>query len=266
MTLRRFRYASSSMGALRGNMRHGFAARFAWSVYSSDAMYSIIPKNACSSLRFSIAIENGCIRGAEDYLWLGANFETFNPTLRELARAAYTFVVLRDPFARLASCFLDKFVAKKPPLWEYLTLTGRLQKHAGALCFAEFVAGLKEAGVLRGNIHWRPQADFLVYEDYDDVFAVERFADAVPVIERRAGFKVIDTRRITDHGIDSLALLPDDRDFSSCTIDRLAELRQGGEVPHPKSLYASESVALVRSLYAEDLGLYAKHTALPTMF
>jgi len=266
MSVRRFRYATSSLGALRGNTRHGFAARFAWSVYASDAIYSIIPKNACSSLRYSIAIENGCIRDSRDYLWLAANFETFTPSLRELARAAYSFVVLRDPFARLASCFLDKFVAKKPPLWEYLTLTGQLQKHAGTLCFREFVAGLKEAGVLRGNIHWRPQADFLVYEDYDDVFADERFADAVPVIERRAGFKVIDTRRITDHGTDMLAVLPEDRDLSSCTIDRLAELRRGGEVPHPRSLYASESVALVRSLYTEDLQLYEKHVGLQMMF
>src|SRR5437763_579150 len=71
-----------------------------------------------------------------------------------------------------------------------------------ALTFAEFVAILEDPAVRAGNIHWRPQMDFLVYDRYDDYFAVENFAAAVAMIRDRAGLEVVDARPLTAHGLD----------------------------------------------------------------
>jgi hypothetical protein len=111
---RLLRFARRNTAALSGNGAHQFALSHAMCIYQPAAIYSFIPKNACSTLRFSVALANGCVSGESDVNWIHENNETFKPTLAELVRANYSFVVLRDPFRRVASCFLDKFVDKRP--------------------------------------------------------------------------------------------------------------------------------------------------------
>ena len=98
---------------LDANKRHIFAARHALAIYSRKAICTYIPKNACSSLRYSIALMNGLIEGPEDIDWNQSNNKTFCASLAEILTAEYTFVVVRCPFARLASAFLDKAINEK---------------------------------------------------------------------------------------------------------------------------------------------------------
>jgi hypothetical protein len=93
------RFARRNNGALANNHPHQFALNYAMSIYRAAAVYSFIPKNACSTLRFSVALANGCI-GDADVNWVHENNQTFKPSVRELATADYAFVVLRDPFRR----------------------------------------------------------------------------------------------------------------------------------------------------------------------
>jgi len=79
-------------------------------IYQSNALYSYIPKNACSTLRFSVAKANGCISSLEQGHWIHANNTVFNATLAEAIKASYTFVILRCPYRRLASAYLDEFL------------------------------------------------------------------------------------------------------------------------------------------------------------
>ena len=87
------------------NESYNFSSRYALSIYPIDAICTFIPKNACSSLRYSIAIANGFIKDLNDIKWIHSNNQTFIATQRELALSNYTFVVLRCPFTRIASCF-----------------------------------------------------------------------------------------------------------------------------------------------------------------
>ena len=82
-----------------------FSSRYALSIYPIDAIYTFIPKNACSTLRYSIAIANGFLEDISEIEWIHSNNETFISTQREIALAKYTFVVLRCPYTRVASCF-----------------------------------------------------------------------------------------------------------------------------------------------------------------
>jgi hypothetical protein len=253
---RLLRFTQSDDRKLRFNDRHKFAASHALNIYASEAIYSFIPKNACSTMRLSLAIANGCIADLSRIEWIHENNDTFRARLADLARARYTFVILRDPFARLASCFLDKIVAQKRPAQRLRELIGP-ELNLDAITFAGFVKCLGCPDVLAANIHWRPQSDFLVYDRYDDYFAVENFVAVAPVILNRAGIQVVDARPLTAHGLDRHRLLPSDSDHSTTSVADIAQLKQGGECPHPRSLYTPSLTETVARLFADDLQLYA---------
>jgi hypothetical protein len=71
------------LGKLQKNGKHCFAMNFSMILHQKNMLYSFIPKNACSTLRLSTAIESGCIDGIEQGHWIHANNQTFNATLAE---------------------------------------------------------------------------------------------------------------------------------------------------------------------------------------
>lgn len=261
---RLLKHARSSHQALRSNRKHNFAASHALRIYRPNAIYSFIPKNACSTMRLSLAIANGCIPDAADINWIHNNNATFAADLPALAQADYTFVILRDPFARLASCFLDKFVAKDQPAWHLHDLTNR-KHHPDEITFADWIEALAVSATRNADIHWRPQSDFLVYDRYDDYFAVETFASAAATIKQNAALDIIDARPFTKHGLDRFQLLPADLDHSRTPVFELAQLQRNGKSPHPSSLFTQHLIESVSHLYAADIALYADKVGLPTL-
>ena len=110
MPNRTLKNSSSSYANLNQNPSFKFANNHALMIYNSDALYTFIPKNACSTMRLSLAMANGCISDTKDYNWIHKNNATFVVNLVEIIKAKYTFVILRDPFRRLASVYIDKIV------------------------------------------------------------------------------------------------------------------------------------------------------------
>lgn len=251
------RYARCEDVSLSQNKAHSFAAHYALVHYRSGTVYSFIPKNACSTLRYSMARANNCLAGPEDWTWIHLNNGTFSATLPDLVRAPFSFVVLRCPHARLASVFLDKIVDKTPELWQLYRLT-RDGFAPDDLTFRTFVALLDESDLMQANIHWRPQQDFLVYENYSRVFALERFRDAIPVLRDEAGFEVYDARSLTGHGTDRVELIQEGS-FADMPLAELGALKRDGRLPAHAQLYDDALSAQVAQLYAADMALYATH-------
>ena len=52
--IRKFRYSNISHQALKNNIKHQFAMSHALAIFESNAVYSFIPKVACSTMRYSI--------------------------------------------------------------------------------------------------------------------------------------------------------------------------------------------------------------------
>ncbi|NVK46858.1 MAG: sulfotransferase family 2 domain-containing protein [Rhodobacteraceae bacterium] len=251
---RAFRYSAASPAVLRQNAKHGFAARHALCHYGSDTVYSFIPKNGCSTMRLSLAVANGCIADEQDWLWIHANNETFRASLRELARARFTFVILRCPFSRLASAFLDKIVSRKPDFWELHRAEGERFDPA-SLSFRGFVKLLQKPGHLRRNLHWAPQSDFLVYKDYDFWGALESFDAAKQKIEMETGMTILDARPWTAHGTSGGEVV-EAQNFADMTLHRLEGLKIDGRLPPHAQLYDAQLRESVARLYADDLKLY----------
>lgn len=251
---RLFRHVRQSLKPLGQNAEHRFAADNALIHYPSGAIYTFIPKNACSTLRVSLALAHGCIADpAREWSWIHGNNATFRATLPELVRAPFTFVILRCPYARLASAFLDKIVSRNIEFWT-LHRAERDAFDPRALTFRQFVQLLAKPGNLRLDLHWRPQADFLVYEDYDRWFAFEDMPAAAAGIEARTGLQLVDARPFTRHGTAGVADIDGAADLTVADLDAM---KAEGRLPPQARFYDDALRAQVARLYRADLDLYA---------
>lgn len=243
---------------IRNNPHHNFAQLHAVHVYDSNAIYSMIPKNGCTTLRLSIAMANGVVADTSQWEWIHFNNDSFKPSLKELALAAYRFTVLRDPFGRLVSCFLDKIVNKTSDAAKFQE---KMEDSIDldTLTFRQFCHGLTKPGVLTGNIHWRPQVHFLVYADYDDYFCFEDFGRVAPLLKAVIGLDLVDARPLARHHTSRHKPAPSSQSYADVPLPHLKALLRSGYAPRPESLYDEELIALVRDLYAADFALYHTH-------
>jgi hypothetical protein len=252
---RLLRHTGRNLQALAQNAAHQFASQHALSIYAVDSIYSFIPKNGCSTMRYTLAMANGAIAGPQHFNWIHTNNLTFRASMAELVKAKYTFVILRDPYRRIASCYLDKMVDQTAVAWTYHALTN-YQTAPAMLTFREFITNLKYR--LQGNVHWRPQVDFLVYERYDDIFCLEAFSDAVATLRNRIGLTVQDARGLTKHGSEMFEPLVGDESFADRPTHEIATLKRAGRIPRTEQLYDTALIAEVGQMYAADIAFYTK--------
>jgi hypothetical protein len=238
---------------LSHNPSHQFAANHALCHYPSGAVYSFIPKNGCTTFRYSFAIANKCIQGPGDFEWIHQNNDTFRASLQELVNAPYTFVILRCPYTRLASLYLDKIVNQKDVV-SALNEININNVDPGSLSFRDFVELLSSEGALEKNHHWKPQVRFLVYQDYSDWFRMENFLEAVQTVGARIGLEVHDTRNLAKHGTDQYRLIHGD--YVDTPAHEILSLQKDGISPSHASLYNDELIDKVAALYSKDIELY----------
>jgi len=260
---RLLRHTRGNIQSLARNAPHQFASEHALAIYGADAIYSFIPKNACSTLRYTLAIANGAISGPQQFNWIHSNNLTFRASLAELAKARYSFVIVRDPYRRIASCYLDQLVNQTAIAWQYHTSTN-YQTPPAMLTFRGFIGNLKSR--LRVNEHWRPQVDFLVYDTYDDVFCLEAFADAAAALRSRIGLAIQDARGLSKHGSDQFEMLTGDEPFADKPVHEIAALKRAGRIPRAEQLFDAALIAEVGQLYAEDIAFYTSTTQRPCVF
>ena len=234
---------------LTHNELYNFSLDHALSIYPLNAIYTFIPKNACSSLRFSIAVANGFLKTLTDIDWIHKNNQTFVSTQREVCIANYTFVVLRCPFTRIASGFLNKLVDK----------TFNVNDAAGNridINFHDFLMVIKSQQRSEMNQHWRNQSDFLHYERYDEYFSLESFPNAIKSLGNH-GLNVYDTRTKLKHDLSALERI--DGDFSKLKTDELKKMKDEGCLPNYKSMFGDKEIELINEMYKDDINLYKSH-------
>ena len=231
------------------NKLYNFSSNHLLSIYPINAVCTFIPKNACSTLRFSIAIANGFIRDIKDVQWIHNNNGTFRASQREASLASYTFVILRCPYTRIASCFLDKIVD------EIIFFNDELGNKVN-FNFYEFLLEIQAQHPSDREQHWRNQTDFLHYEKYDDYFSLELFSEAIASLAAH-GLKVHDTRESINHGISSLKAV--DGDFSKVKAVEIKKMKEEGSAPNYKSMFSKVEIDLVKDIYKDDINLYKNH-------
>ena len=246
------------MEFLGHNKPFRFALTRALKLFRQNAIYTFIPKNACSTMRLTLAIENGCIRDESEHGWIHANNSTFAARLEDLITADYTFVVLRDPFIRIASCFLDKILQKHPPVAHMETWLSEQGLNLDEISFVEFLRFLSSGDMVSTDEHWRPQTDFLIFDDYDEYFCIENFEHAVSTLNAKLGIRVVDSRPFLGHGRDQLHEFDSKSDLSRTPVSEFARMRSEGRTPALQNLFSEECVDLVKDLYKADIEEYRR--------
>ena len=257
--LRNFCFSRHSTVNIAQNGGFQFAQRHALNLYRQNAVYSFIPKNGCTTLRASLAVANGFLLESDienKINWVHNNTYTTSASLKELACADYTFTVLRCPYARLVSLFLDKFVDKTPVAWNFYRHSNNIFD-LDKITFFDFVNYLyRTPSAVQADIHWRRQKDFLIYSEYDDYFDFDDFNTIETTLKEKLGLKLIDTRQITKHGRDQHNTLSG-QDFSKTPVDALKVLKQQGSIPDMDCMVSAEIKSMIQKIYVDDIALTA---------
>ncbi len=265
MKIRKLRYAKHKDIPLGKNEPHSFSRKYALQHYSSGAIYTFIPKNACSTMRYSLSIANGFIDESTDPNWIHnnvhANSNPFRASDKDIATSEYTFVILRCPYKRLASAFLDKAVDLKVPFQlqckSFNPAISSREEMIGfmrGITFSSFVKSLTSLPHESLDEHFRNQIDFLYYEDYDNWFNLEDFDAAKTALMNDLGLFIYDTRDKIGHHISGLSSVSGN--YSDATINDLYNMKRSGRIPDAASLYNEESKQLIDTHFNEDLKLY----------
>jgi hypothetical protein len=260
--------------------RNRFAREHTITIRPSRAVCTYIPKNACSTLRYSILRANGVNPDPGSPAFHDLDVSAFRSTPEEIASAPYTFIILRCPYRRLVSMFVDKMLGSGRGLsillahdrlgslakWPHLLyLAEKFIRHSGMhaparqhdICFRDVVKFLEIPGVLDLDHHWRPQEDFLIYESYDDIFRVENLQPVKDLLLDRIDFSLHDARALTRHGTEG-ANRELEGFFGDKPISVLAEMKRKGLVPAFRNFYDEDIRSRVARIYAGDIEIYGR--------
>ncbi len=256
--MRTFKYSTASYNNLKHNPQYQFSASHALCIYKSNSIYSFIPKNACSTMRLSLAMANGFIKDTADINWIHQNNDAFRASLDKLVTADYTFVILRCPYSRLLSAYLDKIVGMTMVAWNLNTITNR-KVDPQQVTFRFFVKQMLKPQFKNTNNHWKPQTSFLVYDKYDDYFSFEDISGMSASLKEQINFTIVDARPLTKHGSYELNETITKKKSWQLTALELLNLRQKGQRPPLSSFYNEELIQDVSKAYRQDLELYIEH-------
>jgi hypothetical protein len=255
--MRLFKYSYASSELISNNIAFQFAKDHALIHYDSNSVITFIPKNACTSLRASLAIANGFIPSLNYINWIHDNNITMTGSLFDLQRAAYTAIILRCPFERISSAFLDKFVTKQPNsilYFEHLNITDFKRNK---FSFKDFLKSLVDNQEnLLFDSHWYPQNRFLLYEEYDEYLNLSHSDRINETLKKRCGFEFLSTYSITNNSIKNLTKIKSPESFVNFSHNDIYKMRINGLSPCHSSMFDEEAINLTKEIYKTDIDLY----------
>lgn len=242
---------------LKTNQDHDFAIKHTLCHYKSNSICTWIPKNGCSNLRYSVSKENGAISNIDEIDWMHHNNDCFNATTKESLQADYTFIILRNPFRRLLSFFLDKLChpqeEKSEGSYQHAQAVFRFSENHSFLDFINYI--WENPNSICNDEHTRPQCDFLLYRQYDDYFALEEIEEANLRIHEKTGMKIDDIRDknsiFTSKGREYTQEIT-----STTQASEIKNSLEKNQIPIIENMYSNEMIKKVSSLYLQDILLY----------
>ena len=232
-------------------------------------LYIPVAKCACTSLK-SMIVQLAGIEKPEMAIELGVHLitDTFNTGVQlkdkpiDLARDIlasdqyFKFGVIRNPFERLVSAYLEKFVYQRTTERNLLH-TEEIVREVGdsagfdprtGINFDQFVEYIFRQDPYDLDPHWRPQyLYFLGVKHISRIFRLENIAQLEQQLRQRVGIEIqLGHENATSK---SEIVLPAASELSA------AELEKQGAI-HPDSFLSSRHVEAIREYYREDFELY----------
>lgn len=247
---------------LLANENYQFAINHTKVHYKSNSVCTWIPKNACSNLRCSIAIANGAIAGIEEIDWIHSNNDCFVASTKEALETEFTFIILRNPFKRLLSYFLDK-LCHSDGLQKDISyqIAKDVFEFNSEMSYEDFINYLWEhPHKIYEDEHTRPQCDFILYRNYDRYYSIEALEEAVAEIHTKTGLKIYDTRSINsiyttkDHDSNPGIM------YQTKALD-IKNWQIQNQSPDAINMYSKDMIQKVAAIYLQDVMLYLKRVS-----
>lgn len=228
----------------------------------TKTLASFIPKNGCTSLRYSFAIANNIISGPEDLDWIHSNNQSMNASLENIQNFEYSFVILRNPYERLASAFWNKFIPSSQV--DFIDQSGKifinLLNKGKINSFKDFVNTLWEDPMLISKDgHLRYQTDFLLLSNYDNYFSISDFKLLQKTLLDQVELKIIDTRDFTNHTTFGCKKKSDCY-YGSHSIEELTKIKSQKMSINYINFYDEEDAYKITNLYYNDIVVYIEKT------
>ena len=254
-----FSKSYNNPASIEENKEHEFARKHTLIHLQSNSVCTWIPKNSCSTLRFSIAKANGAISGIDDIEWIHKNNYSFNASNKELLAAKYTFTILRNPFKRLLSFYCDKLCNKGISTNDRSYEVAKSSMGTDAkTTFSDFIEILwRNPSLKRANEHIQDQCDFLVYKNYHDYLALENYQETQSTIREKTGLIMEDVRQFnsihTSYGCEDSVQI----DYNS-PAESIGSAMKNLQKPSAKNMYNSDLIRKVGFMYLHDILLYRR--------
>ena len=227
-----------------------------------NVIYCYIPKNACTLFKYFI-LQNSSHSSICSQILDGGKVHQYSNLLEisdlsELeGNKNFKFVVLRNPFKRILSAYLDKFAKWKNPEYFAKQVIQKVQNKLGfqeniekSITFSQFVDYLLEEDNSRLDPHWRPQVTFLGNLNYDYYIQFEDLNSSISYLEAR--FKLQINKKISPHRTKYL-VKASDGNFSDSYPEFLRSLDY---LPSPQNMYNPELENKIKHRYSDDIKIY----------
>lgn len=235
---------------------------------------TLIPKNASSLIKAAFAWYDA-LPSAFDEMVANAFSDVhvrFDGLLTvkniyDLDAATKSLVVLRCPYRRAASAFLDKFVAapEEAIVRGIVKTTG---KNVADITFQDFVYALVMSPDYWLDTHFRSQSSYISLDDYDHYFCVEDHQPLSAFLDSEFGEAIAELKKAAPEGInrEQLPRVPVDGAWKMTARDLTELRRSNGVAPQYRSLYTDALISDLFKRYRDDIEMYISRTSGKLLF
>lgn len=217
--------------------------------------YNAIPKNACSSVKATLAHANdgGCFQKTPHEL-----DGRYRAAPRVIDDTWLRLVVLRDPFERLVSAYLDKMLKPLEPQFKKIVVQARYEMGEPppvgdeSLSLRQFFYWFRSRPIEATDAHWRPQTALLTFDRFDLAINCGRLADGW----RESGLEAIaPLRPFQAHGTSAKSNWLDANLVDMPGHHIYGYITTTGEFPPQRCFRNPTLIAEVREYYRRDYDL-----------
>ena len=237
--------------------------------HNHKIIYCPIGKNACTLLKnmllgISDEQENYQNSNLKMHEYIDKNKDKFKLNHFEYLNNPdyFKFIVIRDPFRRLVSTYVDKFVKRRKnkdvhaipvikDVYEYLGLETDFDL---SITFSQFVDYLLRTDDINLDGHWRPQSFYFAAKlvNFDFIGQFEKLDTVIAYLEQKLKIKI--DANVSKHRLDYGDFKSTEK-FHNKYPEELSKLPA---IPKAPQFYTAELEDKIRQRYAEDITIYQR--------